>query len=82
MYCVQDTSEMTVSDNGTCSSDENDRLAPADYDWSTSNTAKRHQRMRDVLSKQNREILLSICVWGFADVYKWCAKFPIACCPC
>ncbi len=32
--------------------------------------------MRDALSKQEREILLSICVWGFADVGKWFALLP------
>ena len=62
---------MKTSDNGTCTSEDNDRLAPDDYDWSTSKTANRFQRMRDALKKQDREILLSICGWGYADVYKW-----------
>lgn len=27
--------------------------------------------MRDALAKQEREILLSICIWGTADIYSW-----------
>jgi alpha-galactosidase len=45
--------------------------APANYEWSTSNTAKRYRQMRDALYKQNRTILYSLCDWGHAHVDKW-----------
>jgi alpha-galactosidase len=46
-------------------------MAPDDYDWGTSNTAKRYKRMRDALAKQDRVILFSMCVWGTGGVYSW-----------
>ncbi|KAK4184631.1 family 27 putative glycoside hydrolase [Podospora australis] len=45
--------------------------APPDYDWSTSNTAKRYRAMRDALLKQNRTIQYSLCAWGHAHVEEW-----------
>ena len=73
MYCVQDSYQVVTSDNGTCKASDNQdiQFAPDSYDWGISNTAKRYQRMRDALKKQDREILLSMCVWGYADVYDW-----------
>ncbi|KAH8661506.1 putative alpha-galactosidase B [Tricladium varicosporioides] len=56
-------------DNGTCAKSSSD--APAGYDWSASNTARRFAIMRDALLAQNRTILYSLCEWGHADVTAW-----------
>ena len=66
-YCVPDSSELLA--NGTCP--VTSRTAPAGYDWSTSNTTKRYNIMRDALVAQNRTILYSLCCWGDADVISW-----------
>ncbi|KAA8895615.1 putative alpha-galactosidase B [Sphaerosporella brunnea] len=55
--------------NATCPDDPN--VAPPDYDWSTSSTAKRFKRMGDALLKQDRTILYSLCEWGQAGVETW-----------
>ncbi|KAL9114272.1 MAG: hypothetical protein Q9227_001694 [Pyrenula ochraceoflavens] len=60
--------------NGTCTqqpASPNPPLAPAGYDWTTSNTYKRYAAMRDALGAQNRTILFSLCAWGHADVQDW-----------
>ncbi|TVY23919.1 putative alpha-galactosidase B [Lachnellula hyalina] len=67
--CVPDGTNGQVYANGTCSIDNT--TAPATYDWSTSNTAKRYRIMRDALLAQNRTILYSLCEWGQADVITW-----------
>lgn len=46
-------------------------LAPAGYDWQSSNSYERFTRMRDALASQQHEILYSLCIWGTADVYEW-----------
>ena len=66
-FCVPDQSGSLP--NGTCP--VTDMTAPAGYDWSTSNTAKRYDIMRDALLAQNRTILYSLCCWGDADVVSW-----------
>lgn len=55
--------------NGTCAPSPSD--APPGYNWSTSNTAKRYDIMRDALLAQNRTILYSLCEWGQAAVQTW-----------
>ncbi|KAK5659805.1 hypothetical protein OQA88_1017 [Cercophora sp. LCS_1] len=45
--------------------------APPNYDWSTSNTAKRYKSMGDALQKQDRTIQYSLCAWGHAHVEQW-----------
>ena len=67
--CAPDFVNTTA--NGTCNRDLDPDLAPAGYDWSTSNSATRFNRMRDALAEQEREILLSMCIWGTADVFSW-----------
>ncbi|KAH0491182.1 hypothetical protein TgHK011_002624 [Trichoderma gracile] len=57
--------------NGTCSTALEPNLAPPGYDWSTSKSAERFNAMRDALAKQSREIVLSLCIWGVADVFSW-----------
>jgi alpha-galactosidase len=58
--------------NGTCPASYFSRPpAPSSYDWSTSNTTKRYNIMRDALLAQNRTILFSLCEWGQADVWTW-----------
>lgn len=74
MYCVPDTWEMSLQDgNGSCFGQDPNwpPLAPEGYDWSTSKTAQRYKQMSDALDSQDRVILLSICDWGFADVFEW-----------
>ncbi|KAI0127622.1 glycoside hydrolase superfamily [Xylariales sp. AK1849] len=44
---------------------------PVGYDWSTSNSSKRYDRMRDALLAQPRTIQYSLCIWGHADVVTW-----------
>ncbi|RPB15728.1 glycoside hydrolase [Morchella conica CCBAS932] len=45
--------------------------APAGYDWSTSKTALRYNRMRDALLAQSRTLLYSLCNWGHSHVEQW-----------
>jgi len=67
--CVPDSTNGNDFPNGTCTVDNT--TAPANYDWSTSNTAQRYRNMRDALLNQNRTILYSLCEWGQADVEAW-----------
>ncbi|KAI1201106.1 glycoside hydrolase family 27 protein [Nemania serpens] len=55
--------------NGTCI--DSDDYCPAEYDYTTSNSAKRYAVMRDALQAQNRTILYSLCSWGTAGVEQW-----------
>ncbi|KAI5805171.1 family 27 glycoside hydrolase [Geopyxis carbonaria] len=55
--------------NGTCVNDPG--VAPAGYDWTTSQTYKRFNRMTDALQAQDRTILYSLCEWGQAAVETW-----------
>ncbi|EAW14901.1 glycoside hydrolase family 27 protein [Aspergillus clavatus NRRL 1] len=66
-FCVPDPG--SASTNGTCPDNENP--APQGYDWSTSLTAQRHQRMRDALLGVEHTIFYSLCEWGQADVSAW-----------
>lgn len=70
-YVFCDPDDVKTTANGTCNTDLDPTLAPDDYDWSTSNSAKRFNRMRDALAQQDRQILYSLCIWGTADVYEW-----------
>ncbi|KAK4209738.1 family 27 putative glycoside hydrolase [Rhypophila decipiens] len=45
--------------------------APANYDYATSNTAKRYNTMREALLRQNRTLQYSLCAWGHAHVERW-----------
>jgi alpha-galactosidase len=67
-WCIQDFSN-DLGANGTCLDITNP--APADYDWSTSNSTKRYNLMRDALLAQNRTIQFSMCIWGTADIQSW-----------
>lgn len=69
VFCNPDYVNTTA--NGTCNTELDPRLAPSGYDWSTSNSAVRFNRMRDALAKQEREILYSLCIWGTAGVFAW-----------
>ncbi|KAK8111616.1 alpha-galactosidase precursor [Apiospora kogelbergensis] len=44
---------------------------PPGYDWSTSNSSTRYNRMRNALLAQNRTIQYSLCIWGHANVVSW-----------
>ena len=68
LACRPDDACINTTTNGTCI---NKDLAPPGYDWHTSNTYRRFRQMRDALARQSRQILLSLCVWGTADVYSW-----------
>ena len=70
-YVACDPDAVKTTANGTCNTDLDPDLALPGYDWSTSNSAIRFNRMRDALKQQEREILLSLCIWGTADVYSW-----------
>ncbi|KAK8059243.1 hypothetical protein PG996_009173 [Apiospora saccharicola] len=48
-----------------------DGNVPPGYDWSTSNSSTRYNRMRDALLAQDRTIQYSLCIWGHADVVSW-----------
>ncbi|KAK9415736.1 putative Glycoside hydrolase superfamily [Seiridium unicorne] len=48
-----------------------DGYVPPGYDWSTSNSSKRYNQMRDALLEQNRTIQYSLCIWGHANVVSW-----------
>ncbi|KAK8127339.1 glycoside hydrolase [Apiospora sp. TS-2023a] len=48
-----------------------DGSVPPGYDWSTSNSSTRYNRMRDALLAQNRTIQYSLCIWGHANVIQW-----------
>ena len=65
---MPDTSNPGPFVNGTCNYTNQ---APKGYDWSTSNTAKRFQAMRDAIAKQSHSVLFSLCEWGQADVTTW-----------
>ncbi|KAL9616886.1 MAG: hypothetical protein Q9160_008275 [Pyrenula sp. 1 TL-2023] len=69
IFCNPDYAQ--TDSNGTCNTDLDPNLAPPGYDWSTSNSAIRFNRMRDALAKQNRDILYSLCIWGTAGVFDW-----------
>ncbi|KAM0255385.1 hypothetical protein ACHAQJ_005827 [Trichoderma viride] len=62
---------VTTGANGTCSTALDPTLAPPGYDWSTSKSAERFGAMRDALANQSHEIVLSMCIWGQADVFSW-----------
>jgi alpha-galactosidase len=66
--CVPDDDSYDAT-NGSCPTTPTS--APPGYDWSTSNTARRYQIMRDALLAQNRTILFSLCEWGTAGVDEW-----------
>ncbi|KAM0457248.1 hypothetical protein ACHAO4_003045 [Trichoderma viride] len=70
-YVACDPDAVTTGPNGTCSTASVPNLAPPGYDWSTSNSADRFDRMRDALASQTHEIVLSLCIWGTADVFSW-----------
>lgn len=69
--CIPDSDYPGVNPNGTCPGLTDP--APAGYDWSTSNTTKRFNIMRDALVavQDQRVILYSLCEWGYADVPSW-----------
>ncbi|KAL6873004.1 glycoside hydrolase family 27 protein [Trichoderma novae-zelandiae] len=67
--CNQDA--VQTGPNGTCTTALEPNLAPPGYDWSTSKSAERFNAMRDALANQSREIVLSLCIWGEADVFSW-----------
>ncbi|KAH8701996.1 alpha-galactosidase [Talaromyces proteolyticus] len=69
--CTADSDFPGVNPNGTCPGLQNP--APAGYDWSKSNTAKRYNIMRDALAavEDQQVILFSMCEWGQADVVSW-----------
>ncbi|OKL64710.1 putative alpha-galactosidase B [Talaromyces atroroseus] len=69
--CVPDSDFPGVNPDGTCPDLEDP--APPGYDWATSNTTKRYNRMRDALVavQDTRVILFSLCEWGNADVVSW-----------
>ena len=46
-------------------------VVPSNYDWSTSNSSKRYNDMRDALLAQPRTIQYSLCIWGHANVVSW-----------
>ncbi|KAJ9139177.1 Alpha-galactosidase [Pleurostoma richardsiae] len=69
VFCNPDS--VAHTSNGTCTLELDPDLAPPGYDWSKSNSSIRFKRMRDALAHQDREILLSLCIWGDADVYSW-----------
>jgi alpha-galactosidase len=69
--CVPDDDSYDAT-NGSCPTTPTS--APPGYDWSTSNTARRYQIMRDALLAQNRTILFSLCEWGTAGVDEWGAE--------
>ncbi|KAK8091234.1 glycoside hydrolase [Apiospora phragmitis] len=48
-----------------------DGYVPPGYDWSTSNSSIRYNRMRDALLAQNHTIQYSLCIWGHANVVAW-----------
>jgi alpha-galactosidase len=50
--------------------DQLDPTVPG-YDYGTSKTATRYNRMRDALLKQDRTIQYSLCAWGGAHVERW-----------
>lgn len=60
--------------NGTCPDIDDDDVAPDDYDWSTSNTAKRFRAMADALDDQDRVIEFAICCHGHGGVLEWGAS--------
>lgn len=71
IYCTQDRSDINLTANGTCTQKLDPDLAPKNYNWRTSLTFDRYTRMKDALAAQTRQIVLNLCIWGFADVYSW-----------
>ncbi|KAI8625200.1 glycoside hydrolase family 27 protein [Xylariaceae sp. FL1651] len=67
--CVYDINNPNNFVNGTCINA--DDFCPTNYDYTTSNTAKRYAVMRDALQAQNRTILYSLCEWGDEGVEQW-----------
>jgi alpha-galactosidase len=69
--CVADSDIPGVNPNGTCPGLAD--AAPPGYNWATSNTTKRYNRMRDALVavQDINVILFSLCEWGDADVVSW-----------
>lgn len=55
--------------NGSCA--KTSRTAPPGYNWKSSNTYKRYDAMSKALRAQKRDILYSLCDWGWADVRSW-----------
>ncbi|KAL7793099.1 glycoside hydrolase family 27 protein [Trichoderma ceciliae] len=70
-YVACNPDYVTTGPNGTCSTDLDPTLAPSGYDWSTSKSAERYGRMKNALTSQSHEIVLSMCIWGQADVFSW-----------
>lgn len=70
-YVACDPDAVATGPNGTCTTALDPNLAPPGYDWGTSKSAQRFDRMRDALAKQTHEIVLSLCIWGTADVFSW-----------
>ncbi|KAL7928519.1 glycoside hydrolase family 27 protein [Trichoderma chlorosporum] len=70
-YVACDQDFVATGPNGTCTTALDPTLAPPGYDWSTSKSAQRFGAMRDALAKQSHEIVLSMCIWGTADVFSW-----------
>lgn len=70
-YCVADSDIPGVDTSVHCV--ETTDPAPPGYNWATSNTTKRYNRMRDALvSVQDINVILfSLCEWGYADVVAW-----------
>ena len=71
IYCTPDAGNLNLTANGTCTPQLDPDIAPPGYDWHTSLSYDRFSRMHDALSCQDREILLNMCIWGYADVYDW-----------
>lgn len=71
--CVPDNStNNNRANNGSCGTPSaTNHLAPANFDWATSKTHTRYNRMRDALEAQTRPILYSLCEWGTAGVLSW-----------
>ncbi|PWI71730.1 glycoside hydrolase family 27 protein [Purpureocillium lilacinum] len=69
VFCHPD--HVKTNSNGTCTPETTENLAPEGYDWRTSKSFERFNRMKDALAKQDHEILYSMCIWGTADIFSW-----------
>jgi alpha-galactosidase len=76
-YVACDPDAVTTGPNGTCSTALDPTLAPPGYDWSTSNSAVRFNRMRDALASQTHEIVLS-CASGARPMSSLGATRPVS----
>ena len=76
-FCSSPTYVNTTA-NGTCNTQLDPTLAPADYNWTTSNSFYRYNQMHEALSNQTREILLSMCIWGTGGIYYWSDQVGIS----